>query len=1539
MGFKKIARPGQTCPLTPTRRYALTPIHSLPRRLGRAPPYQTSPGRKGKTGIGYRNADAVRFIPLPEFAVVKMKRIEVSVSSCGDALNEPPKARRWDRNPFRGLDFFDFEDALVFHGRTEAVGEVLDALKKQAAAKRPFVLVLGASGSGKSSLVRAGVLPRLTEVGAVDGHWPWRRALTRPGAGGAKGDPFDALAATLLDESALPELRISASPHEVRNLATVLRTHPDSAAFRIRHALDHLREPKFDQLPDEQGRDLPLTTRGVGVEPARQERRGGAEPKAHLALVVDQLEELFTGGFPLELQQGYLAALGALVRCERVFIIAALRSDFSANYQQLAKLADLPDLSTGSDLQAPTSDKVREMIRLPAESAGLRFETDSATGQSLDEGLLEAVPLTPEPLPVLEHLLSQLYLKQLERKDNLLRWSDYRALGELKEALANHAETVFSALKPEEQGALESVMRHLVTLGPTAEGVPDCRTVPYRDLISSPQFDDCQMSGARGLVDRLIKEGLLRAETGPGQELVVSLTHETLLRRWPRVAQWLSEDQDFLRKRDRLDASRKRWISKGCQTDHLLSPRNGLGEAKKLVRRFGPSLIQAQIDYIQKSRAYWKKRRRVRYAIGLAVLAGLALLATVAAAIWPNAQILRELANESAKLERTITDLAKKAPSPPESQLKQPEEEKPQAVHENADLAASQRSALQAQLTATETKALTARKDAELATSQRDVLQTQLKATEVKAQQAQKDAQLAASQRDALQARLTDTQAKAEQTRKSGDLAASQHDALAAQLKESEAKAQQAQKNGDLVVSQRDALAAQLKESEARAQQAQKNGELAASQRDALAAQLKESEAKAQQARKNGELVASQRDTLQAQLKESEARAQQAQKNGDLVASQRDALAAQLKESEARAQQAQKNGDLVAGQRETLQAQLKESEARAQQAQKNGELVASERDTLQAQLKESEAKAQQAQKSGDLAASQRDALAAQLKESEAKAQQAQKNTELASSQRDALRAQLKDTEANAQQAQKNAELASSQRDALQAQLKDTQANAQQARKNGELPTTQADGLQAQLKDTQAKAQQAQQNAELAASQRDALKTQLEQTEAKAQQTQKNGELAASQRDALAAQLKESEAKAQQAQKNAELASSQRDALQAQLKDTQANAQQARKNGELATTQADGLQAQLKDMQAKAQQAQQNAELAASQRDVAQNQLKNVQAKVQQAQNDAALAGSQRDALQARLKDTEARAQQAEKNAELVASQREALQAQLRETEAKAQQVQKNPEQMQPANSGLNAEGSTLTQPPDSSVQSARATPPIAGFANSAPPAPSAASTQPLHSSVQRLQTTTIPDLVSVGFPADPEARIEENEPPGPQPTPLTASVEPTPAGTQANESADDAGDQAAVKRFVVEYIRAVTSDDTSTQEQFFAHRVNFYGEGVLSLEGVQASTERYRREWPVRDWEPQGEPQILNTGNPRRYEVLQPFTWKVSNGARQEEGSATLYVRVWKNTKGEFHIVHVEQRSADLAADRPASQESQPPNAGHNTERRRRHSH
>src|SRR3981081_3634686 len=775
-----------------------------------------------------------------------------------DSRKAPRKVRYLESTPFRGLNFFDFEHAALYHGRTKAVGEVLDALKNQATAKKPFVLVLGPTGSGKSSLVRAGVLPLLTV-----GNGPWRRAVIRPGA----GDPFDTLAAALLGKFALPELQAEESAVEWQHLASRLRNDPDAAAARIAKVLDQLTRQELDQREIE---GLPAR-RSEGVEVVEQKGLGQVTPKMHLALVVDQLEELFTGEVSPVLQRKYISALGALANCEGVFIIVTLRSDFYAHCQQFPELIELAALGGRYDLQPPTPRGIGNMIRFPAEAVGLRFERDPDTNRSLDEALLEAAMASPEPLPLLEHLLSLLYQRQLDRKDGLLLWSDYRALGDLQSALAQHVKAVFLTLKREEQQALKSVIRHLVAPGQGEEGHLIRRTVPYRDLVLSPELDPQPKAGAKGLVDRLIKEGLLSADADPKQELLISVPQEALLRKWPGVWHWLSEDRDFFQMRDRLDASLKLWLSRNRQSDDLLDRGIGLAEADTLLRDFKSSLSERQIDYIQKSLARQKRRRRVRDIIGLAAIAGLAGFTAFAGIERFNTESRRKNRGQDVQL-----------------------------AQQNADLASSQRSALETQLKKAEEKVQLAQQNTGLASSQRSALETQLKKAEEKAQLAQQNTGLAISQRTALETQLKKTEEKAQLAQQNTDLATTQRSALETQLKKAqEEKAQLAQQNADLATTQRSALETQLKKAQEEAQLAQQNTDLATNQRSALETQLKKAqEEKAQLAQQNANLATSQRSALETQLKKAqEEKAQLAQQKADLATSQRSALEAQLKKA------------------------------------------------------------------------------------------------------------------------------------------------------------------------------------------------------------------------------------------------------------------------------------------------------------------------------------------------------------------------------------------------------------------------------------------------------------------------------------------------------------------------------------------------------------------------------------------------------------------------------------------------------------------
>ena len=122
---------------------------------------------------------------------------------------------------------------------------------------------------------------------------------------------------------------------------------------------------------------------------ARQQKERLELPKARLALVVDQLEELFTTGFSPEVRQKYISALAGLVRSGRVFVLATIRSDFYVSYQEFPDLIELTKPSGKVDLRPPTPNEIRNMIRLPAEAAGLHFEQDRETGQRLEDALRE----------------------------------------------------------------------------------------------------------------------------------------------------------------------------------------------------------------------------------------------------------------------------------------------------------------------------------------------------------------------------------------------------------------------------------------------------------------------------------------------------------------------------------------------------------------------------------------------------------------------------------------------------------------------------------------------------------------------------------------------------------------------------------------------------------------------------------------------------------------------------------------------------------------------------------------------------------------------------------------------------------------------------------------------------------------------------------------------------------------------------------------------------------------------------------------------
>jgi DNA-binding SARP family transcriptional activator/WD40 repeat protein len=369
--------------------------------------------------------------------------------------------------PFKGLEFFDRDDAEYFFGRQRVTAELLARFTESS-----LVGILGPSGIGKSSLLRAGVLAAMSG-GELPGSASWPQVLLRPGE-------------------------------------------------RPRGQLE----------------------RALGGEPiaAVLDRLG---PGQRLVIAVDQLEELFTTCGSESERTAFLEQLEAAAQDgrRRALVLVALRGDFYMRFAAYPGFAEL--LSSSHMLVGPMDrDELAEAIEQPTARAGLEIE------RPLVDALVSDTAAQTGGLPLLSAMLLELWQA---RDGCVLRYEAYRASGGTQAAVARLAEAAYTRFRIPERRVVRSVMLRLAT---EQDGTLTRRRAPVAELE--------QIDGANAVVAALIDDRLLTLSDGK-----IELSHEALLREWPRYRAWLEEDRAGRRVHAHLTAAAGEWDARGRDPGEL----------------------------------------------------------------------------------------------------------------------------------------------------------------------------------------------------------------------------------------------------------------------------------------------------------------------------------------------------------------------------------------------------------------------------------------------------------------------------------------------------------------------------------------------------------------------------------------------------------------------------------------------------------------------------------------------------------------------------------------------------------------------------------------------------------------------------------------------------------------------------------------------------------------------------------------------------------------------------------------------------------
>jgi WD40 repeat protein len=437
--------------------------------------------------------------------------------------------------PYRGLEVFEEKHKEFFFGREAMTQHILEGL-----VDNRFLAILGPSGSGKSSLVRAGVIQKL-KSGGLPGSDKWTYITMTPGA------------------------------HPLSELAFALMGADPSGG-----SVEHIRALLYSLESDE--RALHLHTRlSLSQKPKN----------SLLLLFVDQFEEIMTLCKDDKEREQFLLNLryASTLSDGRIITVITMRADFMA---RAATHRNLAEMLSGHQFVVSPMDSLdlRRAIEEPALLIDMSFE------HGLVDRILEDAGQEPGVLPLLEDMLLQLCQKRDSK--GVVTQQAYQELGGVHGSLAKRAEEVYEGLSLEEQDIVRRVLLRLTQPG---EGVEDTRR---RAEMTELWPDAAHRADVEKVVERLVQSRLLTMSSAAADERTVNVAHEALIRGWPRLRGWIDAEREGILIHRRITETAREWRARNRDVGFLYRG-SRLAEAQEWRNKHESSLNELERQFLDTS--------------------------------------------------------------------------------------------------------------------------------------------------------------------------------------------------------------------------------------------------------------------------------------------------------------------------------------------------------------------------------------------------------------------------------------------------------------------------------------------------------------------------------------------------------------------------------------------------------------------------------------------------------------------------------------------------------------------------------------------------------------------------------------------------------------------------------------------------------------------------------------------------------------------------------------------------------------------------